>query len=110
MALLKASHLPQTIGIINFQSPQTNNSMISRGKQWANKVARAAALQGPDSPHPPQGVHTLQPTFHNLQPTGSPSGLDKFCSVYTSSYILIVSVSFTVLRLTSSPLLRTCIF
>ncbi|XP_027247589.1 protein NYNRIN-like [Cricetulus griseus] len=68
MAMLRASHLPKAIGIIHCRSHQTDSSVISRGNNRADRAARAAALRGPDLPHPPQGVHTLQPTSSQPPP------------------------------------------
>ncbi|XP_076403062.1 uncharacterized protein LOC143267687 [Peromyscus maniculatus bairdii] len=62
MAMLEASHLPRAIGIVHCRSHQTDSSIISRGNNWADQAARTVALQGQVSPHPPQGIHTLQPT------------------------------------------------
>lgn len=67
VAMLKASHLPKAIGIIYCWSHQIDNSIISRGNNRADEAARTAALQDPDLPHPPQGVHTL--TTHVLTVT-----------------------------------------
>lgn len=62
MAMLEASHLPRAIGIVHCRSHQTDSSIISRGNNRADQAARAAALQGQVSSHPPQGIHTVQPT------------------------------------------------
>ena len=61
IAMLKASHLPKAVGIIHCQSHQTDSSIMSRGDNRADEAARAAALQGPESPHLLQRVHTQQP-------------------------------------------------
>ena len=76
MAMLKASHLPTAIGIVPCRSYQTDDSIVSKGNNWANEAARAVALRGLDSSHPPQDILALQPA--------SPPSLPDTCQ--TLSY------------------------
>ena len=59
MAMLKASHLPTAIGIVHCRSHQMDDSIVSKGNNWADKVTRAVALWGLDLSHPPQNILTL---------------------------------------------------
>lgn len=65
-ALLKAAHLPKYIGIIHFQSPQTNNSIISRGKQWAEPELQPSKAQTHLTHHRESIHYNLHPTTYRV--------------------------------------------
>jgi hypothetical protein len=56
MSMLKAYHLPTAIGIIHYRSHQTDDSIVSKGNNRADKAARATALRDLDLSHPPQDI------------------------------------------------------
>jgi hypothetical protein len=56
MAMLKASHLPTAIRIVHCRSHQMDDSIVSKGYNRANEVARAATLRGLDTFYHPQGA------------------------------------------------------
>jgi hypothetical protein len=53
MAMLKSSHLPTAIGIVHCRFHQTDESIISKGNNWAEESARGVALMGLNLSHPP---------------------------------------------------------
>ena len=57
MTMLKASHLPTSIGIAHCRSHQN-----FKGNNRADEAARTADLRDLDLSHPPQDIITLQPT------------------------------------------------
>ena len=99
MPRLKDSHLPSAIGIVHCRSHQTDDSIVSKGNNWTDKAARAAALRSLDLSHPPQDILTLQPTSSPLTPA-------KLCPIFTNSFILIAKHYLPLLKLTYSPLLK----
>lgn len=102
ITMLKASYLPKAI----CWSHQTKSSIISRGNSQADKAARDAALQGPAQTHLTQYRESIlyNPHLHN-----HPVILEKFCPIYTSSFIPIGRLFLIWSRLSSSPLLMACI-
>jgi hypothetical protein len=60
--MLKASHLPTAICVVPCRSHWIDDSIVSKGNNWADMATRAAVLRGLDLSHPPQEILTLQPT------------------------------------------------
>jgi hypothetical protein len=59
MAKLQTSYLPTTIGIIHCRFHQTDNSIVSKGNNQADKTGRAAVLMGLDLSYSPQDIFIL---------------------------------------------------
>lgn len=102
--MLKASHPPTAIGIVQCLSYQMDDSIISKGNKWADKVARAVAFGGLESSHPLLDILTVQPTCLHQSFT-----LVKLYPIYTSSFILTAKSYLTLLKPIYSLLLRNCI-
>lgn len=86
MAALKDSYVPMAIGIVPCESHQNVNSIVSKGNKGADEVAKVVTLRGTDPSFPQQGIPPLQPkSLLSPPPT---LALDKFCPIYTSSFIL----------------------
>ena len=105
MAMLKASHLPTAIGIVHCRSHQMDDSIASKGNNWADVATRAVALRGLDLSHPPQDILTLQPTS-----PPSPLTPIKLCPIFTNSFILTAKHCLLLLRHTDNLLLKTYTF
>lgn len=85
MALLKDSYVLTAIGIIPCESHQNDNSIVSKGNKGANEVAKVVTLRGQT-----HLSHSRASLHYNPHPRCHPPtlALDKFCPIYTSSFIL----------------------
>ena len=59
-AMRKTSHLPTAIVIVHCRSHQTDDSIVSKGNNWADKAAWPGALRSLNSSHPTHDILTLQ--------------------------------------------------
>lgn len=80
--LTKASHLPLATGLIHSWSQQVNNSIVSKGSNRTDEMARTTTLRRLHPFHSSQDNFTLQHLYYY------PQTLEKFYLICISSFTL----------------------